>query len=289
MFFIFLTSLCAANKEVPLDEGAIGLVQPQHVPGESYYQVANSIGREGGEGREGGMKNLDEEKAVRVISLFNDPHSGGRRRMAPPEPASTPNSDAAAVRGLRSDDQETLRRLMDAHWANLVAFGQRILGGVGDPEDVAQTAFVRLWARRHRLDECGSLKALLYTIVRNASLDELRKRRRQDAAQEAARAPERPRTPYEDVQGAELQRLAAAAVARLPERRREVFRLAREEGLSYQEIAEVMGLSAQTVANHMSLAMADLRTALRPYLSNYRSPTDNNVAKADSDREQMDG
>jgi DNA-directed RNA polymerase specialized sigma24 family protein len=68
-----------------------------------------------------------------------------------------------------------------------------------------------------------------------------------------------------------------------------VFRLAREEGLSYQEIAEVMSLSAQTVANHMSLAMADLRTALKPYLSSYDTTTENHAGGADPDREQMDG
>jgi RNA polymerase sigma-70 factor (ECF subfamily) len=68
------------------------------------------------------------------------------------------------------------------------------------------------------------------------------------------------------VHGAELKRLAAAAVAGLPPKRREVFRLVREEGLSYKEVAEALGLSPQTVANHMSLALADLRATLRPYL-----------------------
>jgi len=209
--------------------------------------------------------------------------------MVPPEPASATNPDSALVRRLRSDDQNALRTLMDSYWEPLVAFARRILSGTGDPEDIAQTAFVRLWARRYRLDESGSLKALLYTIVRNASLDELRKRRRRETAQAGAPAPPSPRTPYEDVQGAEFQRLAAAAVARLPERRREVFRLAREEGLSYQEIAQVMELSTQTVANHMSLAMADLRTALKPYLTDHRTTSDQGQAGGGMNREQMDG
>jgi RNA polymerase sigma-70 factor (ECF subfamily) len=153
---------------------------------------------------------------------------------------------------------------------------------------MVQTSFVRLWSRRKGLEEAGSLRSLLYTIVRNSCLDELRSRNRRQKAQEGAIPPPSPRTPYEDVRGAELQRLAAAAVARLPERRREVFRMAREEGLSYQEIAEVMDLSPQTVANHMSLAMADLRTALRPYFSD-RASTKNPAAETGRDREQMDG
>ena len=175
--------------------------------------------------------------------------------------------DAVLVRKLRSGDPDTLRELMDRYWAPLVAFAQRTTGGVADPEDLAQNAFVRLWAKREGLRETGSLRSLLYTIVRNLALDELRSRARQDKARSAVPQGHTPRTPYEDVQGAELHRLAAAAVARLPERRREVFRLVREEGLTYREIAGVLDLSEQTVANHMSLALADLRTALKPFLA----------------------
>ena len=187
--------------------------------------------------------------------------------MAPPETGPAPIHDVALVRGLRDDDPDALRRMVEKYWHPLVGFAHRILAGAGDPEDMVQTAFVRLWSKRQELGEDGSFRSLLYTIVKNACLDELRKGGRRERAQEGAALPTSPRTPYEDVQGAELQRLAAAAVARLPERRREVFRLAREEGLAYQEIAKIMGISVQTVANHMSLAMADLRTALRPYFT----------------------
>ena len=208
--------------------------------------------------------------------------------MAPPESGSASTAEAAFVRGLRSDDPDTLRRLMESYWGPLVGFAHRILAGAGDAEDMVQTAFVRLWSGRRDLREAGSLRSLLYTIVRNACLDELRKRDRREKSQEGAIPPPSPRTPYEEIQGAELQRLAAAAVARLPERRREVFRMAREEGLSYQEIAEIMDLSPQTVANHMSLAMADLRTALTPYFSD-RTAFKRDAEDTGPDREQLDG
>lgn len=197
-------------------------------------------------------------------------------------------SDATIVRRLREDDPDALRHLMKTYWERLVAFAYRVLGGIGDPEDTVQTAFIRLWNRRGALTEDGSLRALLYTVVRNVCFDELRTRQRRDKAQTSADAPPSPQTPYENVQGAELQRLAAGAVSRLPTRRREVFRLVREEGLSYKEVGDVLGLSAQTVANHMSLAMADLRTALKPYL-NQDPPSNVDAAEAGPDREQMDG
>jgi RNA polymerase sigma-70 factor (ECF subfamily) len=176
-------------------------------------------------------------------------------------------TDQEWIQGLRADDPRALRSLMCSYWAPLVGFAGRILSGTSDPQDVVQGVFVRLWARREDLGEEGSLRAFLYTMVRNASLDELRKAGRRSRAESdplPSSAP--PVTPYEDVQGAELQRAAVAAVHRLPVKRQEVFRLIREEGMSYQEAAQVLGLSPQTVANHMSLALADLRVALKPFL-----------------------
>lgn len=173
---------------------------------------------------------------------------------------------SALIRRLRSDDPAALQGILDRYWDRLLAFAHRIVGEAGDPEGQVQEALARLWARRHLLDEEGSLKALLYTTVRNLCLDELRRRGRRNRLEGKAPSPTPLRTPWEDVHGAELQRAAANAVARLPARRQEVFRLVREEGLSYQEVARVLELSPQTVANHMSLAMADLRTALKPFL-----------------------
>ena len=202
-----------------------------------------------------------------IIKLVEDSDTIGSPPVPPTDVEGRDSPDAALIQGLRADDSRSLQKLMDDYWPPLVAFAQRTLSGSGDPEGVVQTAFVRLWSRRAGLKAHGSLKSLLYTIVRNACLDELRKRTRRDRAEEGARPPAPPRTPYEDVHGAELQRVAAAAVSHLPERRREVFRLVREEGLSYLEVARLMDLSPQTVANHMSLAMADLRTSLKPFLS----------------------
>jgi RNA polymerase sigma-70 factor (ECF subfamily) len=177
------------------------------------------------------------------------------------------------LESLRSGDSDALDRLMDGLWAPLVRFAGRILPDGSDPQDIVQDAFVRLWARRATLREDGSLRALLYTTVRNACLDEIRTNRRRQRLRSGGWGPSPAPGPYEDTQGAELQRLAAAAVAKLPEKRREVFRLVREEGLSYREAAEVLVLSEQTVANHMSLALADLRTALRPFVSNREAGT----------------
>lgn len=198
---------------------------------------------------------------------YRDSHCVWSTQMSVTERKPGQPTDQEWIQGLRDDDPRSLRSLMSSFWAPLVGFAGRILSGTSDPQDVVQGAFVRLWARRRDLREDGSLRAFLYTMVRNACLDELRRSNRRNRAEAESLPSSSPPTPYQDVQGAELQRAAAAAVQHLPVKRQEVFRLVREEGLSYLEVAQVLGLSPQTVANHMSLALADLRVALKPFLS----------------------
>lgn len=174
--------------------------------------------------------------------------------------------DSELVEGLRSGDPRTLERLVAAYWDTLVPFADRILDGHADPQDVVQEAFIRLWARRERWAEDGSLRALLYTVTRNAALDERRRSARGERVARSADPPTPRAQPSEDAETEELRRAAEEAVAALPPKRQEVFRLSREQGLTYAEIAEVMGVSPQTVANQMSLALADLRSALAPLL-----------------------
>ena len=111
-----------------------------------------------------------------IIKLVEDSDTIGSPPVQPTDIEGGASSDAVLIRGLRANDPRVLQELMAGYWPPLVAFAQRTLAGSGDPEDVVQTAFVRLWSRRAGLKEQGSLKSLLYTIVRNACLDELRKR-----------------------------------------------------------------------------------------------------------------
>ena len=133
--------------------------------------------------------------------------------------------------------------------------------------DVVQEAFVKLWQVRETLDPERSMKALLYRIVRNLSLNDQRMKRHhatQHAAlpdHEAASTPS-PEEAYDaEVLGAHLRRW----IDTLPPRRREAFQLSRYEGLSHDEIAQVMNLTPRTVTNHIMLALQHLRDRLRAF------------------------
>lgn len=185
-----------------------------------------------------------------------------------------PTSDAEILAGLRAGDASSLRELLKRHLPALRRYAERILGGLGDPQDAVQEAFIRLWTHRERWNRGTSVRSLLFTITRNAALDELRRRRREVSFSDppvSSRGVEIP-PPLFHLQEEELWEVAEKAIADLPPRRREIFRLVREGGLTYREVAEVLDLSPQTVANLMSLALRNLRVSLGPVLEMEPSP-----------------
>ncbi len=188
----------------------------------------------------------------------------GKASESMPDPELPPDSEL--IQGIRSGDPRVLARLQTAYWGRLVQFADRILDGGSDPQDVVQEAFIRLWTHRERWSPEGSVRSLLYTVTRNAALDERRRGARRAKATLSVDPPAGRDGPADDAVADELLRAAADAVSRLPPKRQEVFRLAREEGLTYAEIARVLEVSPQTVANQMSLALGDLRRALAAYL-----------------------
>ncbi|MEQ9568863.1 MAG: sigma-70 family RNA polymerase sigma factor [Longimicrobiales bacterium] len=168
---------------------------------------------------------------------------------------------------IRAGDPEALRLLLEEAWAPLVRYLTARMDSPEDAHDAAQEAFVRLWEHRERWTE-GTPRAVLFRIGRNLAMDRSRRLdvRRRWAGRARAEPPPGPATPEEMYRAGELEREVSLAVQALPERRRDVFELVRYEGLAYREVARVLGVSVQTVANQMSLALRDLRARLAAHL-----------------------
>ena len=166
-----------------------------------------------------------------------------------------------------------LGALLHEMWPQLVAYAFRLLGDQAAAEDVVQRGFVRLWERGHAVPVGDATRPFLYRIVRNLAANEWRRlethRRWIDDESFAVPVAEQPDAALE---GEELQAALGTAVERLPARRREVFVLSRYHGLSNAEIAEVLGISAQTVANQLVSALKELRVQLGAHLSDAPYP-----------------
>ena len=159
-----------------------------------------------------------------------------------------------------------MEELVAECWSPLVLFLNGLVDSMDAAEDLAQESVVRLWSRRETLDP-GSARAFLFRIGRNAALDQLRRRKVRSRFFSRDLGPDpSPPTPDEEFATSELQVRFQEAFAELPPRRREVFEMIRFHGLSYREVGEVLDLSSQTVANHMTHAYKDLRRLLSEYL-----------------------
>jgi len=172
-----------------------------------------------------------------------------------------PELAAAWYRGLIRSDESALEALYRTFHPGLVRFATGLVGEGAAARDVVQEAFIRIWEQRGRLDPAGSPRALLFRTVRNLALNHRRDRSRREVLlaeryEPPARVAPPPSLPQEEPDpGEQLRRW----VDELPDRQREALVLSRFEGMSHQEIADVMDLSARTVNNHLVRALRTLR------------------------------
>jgi len=172
---------------------------------------------------------------------------------------------------IHSGDSSALHQVLDRYWTPLVSYARRLVADGDTAEDIVQETMLRLWNQRAEWTPTQQLQGFLYRITRNLALNEQKRSRLRSgwvtrSAQEPVDAPS---TPLELVEMAQLRATLDQAIDALPPKRREVFILARYHGHSYREIAEIMGISPQTVANQMSAALNDLREILRPQIDAY--------------------
>jgi len=178
-------------------------------------------------------------------------------------------------------DVGALGVLLDAFWKPLTKYASSLLNDFDAADDVVQDVFVRVWARRQEWKE-GSVRALLFALTRNAALDELRRRdsRARLALVSIPHAPRYQRTPAELFECDEMRGFVDRAIQELPRRRREVFDLVYLRGLSYQDAADIMGISVKTVGNQMTAALRQLRHALQSLIEGTSPGSGGSPAKA---------
>lgn len=169
--------------------------------------------------------------------------------------------------GIRESDRQAFDSLFRSLYPQLVKFAASYTKEKSSASDIVQDSFVALWKNRQTIDPGQSLKAYLYRIVRNRSLNYLRNRSSEIAQSEIII--EEKLRPQEEVDSRkeldELSQKFGEWIEQLPERQQEAFELSRFEGLSHTEIATVMEVSPKTVNNHIVAALRQLRSLYEEY------------------------
>ncbi|HKS37042.1 MAG TPA: sigma-70 family RNA polymerase sigma factor, partial [Verrucomicrobiae bacterium] len=161
--------------------------------------------------------------------------------------------DAALMLRVKRGDRAAFEELVNKYKQPVTNVIYRTLGDATEAEDLAQNVFVQVFKSAHRYKVSARFSTWLFTIARNLCLNEIRRRSRHPAESLDAAHPEmedQPLRQFEDAKGfsapdlllqGELERKIQEAVAGLPENQRTAILLCRENELSYEDIARVLG------------------------------------------------
>jgi RNA polymerase sigma factor (sigma-70 family) len=170
-------------------------------------------------------------------------------------------ADAELAVRAASGDQTALAAIFDRYAGRLLAFCVSMLHSRPDAEDCLQDVFVLAATRLGGLREPDRLRSWLFAVARHECLARIRKSGRELPVDTIADRPaDAGDEPAEQAMDAELAELLAAAVAGLPERDRVALELADRQGLSTDEVAAVLGMSAPSAYKALTRARD---TALR--------------------------
>jgi RNA polymerase sigma factor (sigma-70 family) len=204
--------------------------------------------------------------------------AGRRREVEPmadwpaPDPqAWQPPAPATSQPPMSGWTPPTWEELVRDHGARVYRLAYRLTGNPHDAEDLTQDVFVRVFRSLHRFQP-GTFEGWLHRITTNLFLDGARRRQkiRFDGLGEgsAERMPSAWPNPSEQLADADLDHDVAAALSALSPEFRAAVVLCDIEGLSYEEISDVLDIKIGTVRSRIHRGRAQLRAALA-----HRQPT----------------
>jgi RNA polymerase sigma-70 factor (ECF subfamily) len=173
--------------------------------------------------------------------------------------------DKALFIRIANGDGESFTVLFKRYFDRLKWNAVKMLKSEFWAEEIIQDVFMQLWTNRERLIDIESPSAYLFHITANRCLDRIRHQNREVKAQYLLNQAhfDQPGSLQQNSYDIRLiETMINEAVRLLPEKGRQVFKLQRTGNFSYQEIADQLGISKNTVRNHMVKSLHFIRVYL---------------------------
>ncbi|MBX3257880.1 MAG: RNA polymerase sigma-70 factor [Chitinophagaceae bacterium] len=176
-------------------------------------------------------------------------------------PGENNHDDFLLIQRLRQNDAAAYIELYNRYHVKMYNWLIRFVKLPDLAEDIIQETFLKIWEIRHRLQPQQSFPAYLYRISRNKAFKLLKKISRDEKLRSRIliRSAVEVNDPEKNFQWQQYQQLLDNAINRLPAQRQKVFKLCRHNNKTYDEVANDLGISRNTVKEHMIKAMQDIR------------------------------
>ena len=166
---------------------------------------------------------------------------------------------------LGQDNPAALRRLYDEFGNQLLQFAFTILPIRQVAEEIVGDVFIKVWLKRKKVAGLENFKMYLYISIRNRAYSYLRRyNKTRHVSLEELTLPcyQLAITPEELMVSKETLQALQNAINDLPPQCRLIFKLVKEDGLKYREVAELLQLSAKTVENQMGIALKKIHAEI---------------------------
>jgi len=167
------------------------------------------------------------------------------------------------IETIQSGSSKGFEKVYQAFHRKVYYFMVQSVRDKSDAEDLCQSVFIKLWQYRSTINPDIDLDTQIFKIARSVVIDYYRSQASQQQLMEEYQTllpQSRQESETMDI-STRLQALRQA-IAELPAKRREVFQLSRFSGMTYEEIAEELSISKNTVHVHITKALHSLRNKL---------------------------
>lgn len=170
------------------------------------------------------------------------------------------------IKGLIDDDKKSFDDLYFYYYPKLYAFSKTFLKVEDDINDILQEVFIKTWDNRKKIKDVETFNAWIFTITKNSVVTYFREKIRQKDFESRVRKMAVGELVFNDsLEYKDLKERVDQLVEQLPEKRKMVFKLSREKGLSNREIAKKLEISIKTVEDHMLYSLRFLRNNLKDF------------------------
>lgn len=170
------------------------------------------------------------------------------------------------IRQIKKNNVRAFKYLFETHYEKLFHFALTYVNHKEIAEEIVQDVFITIWNKRKELDITSSVKAYLFTSVKNRSISYLRQHLKlADITDNEHNIVSLYQSADYKIEGDELELYVQKAIDLLPDKCKIIFSLSRNSGLTYKEIAKELGISTETVKTQIGIALKKIKLYLEIY------------------------